>query len=81
MFSDSLDPTIGVVEDRERPLAVADLELVLFLHHLDERGVPWGVDGGGGGGDSKRRGQGVTGRRQGDEGNMRGNEVQFSKLV
>ena len=44
MFSGSLDPTIGVVEDGERPLAMADLELVLFLHHLDERGVPWGVE-------------------------------------
>ena len=31
----SLHPAVGVVEDRERPLTVTNLKLVLLLHHLN----------------------------------------------
>ena len=43
MFTGSLHPAVGVVEDGEGVLAMADLKLVLLLHHLNERGVPWGT--------------------------------------
>ena len=46
MFASSLHPAIGVIEDGEGALAVADLKLVLFLHHLEQRGIPWGNERG-----------------------------------
>ena len=45
VFAGSLHPAVGIVEDGEGMLAMADLKLVLLLHHLNERGVPWGRRG------------------------------------
>ena len=66
-----LHPAVGVVQNREGTLAVADLELVLLFQHFDQRSLTWEEERGREKGGERWREMGGEGERDGRRGGER----------